>query len=104
MKRHRERYLDKYGFVPAYTTNFHMGPVITSEIGDIKRKIVYNGDVLYKLAQIEKIGKKHSQPLLISKELKDELPLSKIYQYEKCDLNSNGKSEVDCYTIKEMPE
>ena len=104
MKKHRERYLEKYGFIPAYTTYFHMGQVITSEIGDIKRKIIYNGDVLYKLAQIEKTGKKYSKPLLISKELKDELRLPKIYQYEKCDLDGNGKSETDCYTIKEIPE
>lgn len=104
MKRHRDRYLEKYGFIPAYTAYFHMGTVITSEIGDIKRQITYSGDVLYKLAQIEKIGKKYSEPLLISKELKDELTLPKIYQYEKCDLVGNGKSEVDCYTIKEIPE
>ena len=104
MKHLRERYLEKYGFIPVYTTYFHMGSVITSEIGDIKRKIVYNGDVLYKLAQIEKIGKKYSEPLLISKELKEELTLPEIYQYEKCDLVGNGKSEVDCYTIKDLSE
>ena len=104
MKHLRERYLEKYGFIPVYTTYFHMGSVITSEIGDIKRKIVYNGDVLYKLAQIEKIGKKYSEPLLISKELKDELTLPEIYQYEKCDLVGNGKSELDCYTIKDLSE
>ena len=102
MKHLRERYLDKYGFIPVYTAYFHMGSVITSEIGDIKRKIVYNGDVLYKLAQIEKIGKKYSEPLLISRELKDELTLPEIYQYEKCDLVGNGKSELDCYTIKDL--
>lgn len=104
MKRHKERYLEKYGFVPAYTAYYHMGPVITSEIGDIKRQIIYNGDVLYKLAQIEKTGKKYSRPLLISRELKEELPLPKIYQYEKCDANGNSKSETECYTIKEILE
>ena len=104
MKLHRERYLAKYGFVPAYTTYYHLGAVITSEIGDIKRQIIYNGDVLYKLAQIEKIGKKYSKSILISKELKEALQLPETYRYEKCDFTGNSISEIDCYTIKEIRE
>lgn len=99
-----DRYLQDYGFSPEYKCFIHAGTVITSEIGDIKRQIIYNGDVLYKLAEMEKNGKKYSHSLLISSELKDELTLPVNYQFEKCAIDIDNKSKMDCYTITEIQE
>lgn len=104
MEVQKEQYLLRFGFIPEYTFFIHVGKVITSEIGDIKRQIIYNGDVLYKLADMEKTGKKYSVPILVSGALKEMLELPVSYQYEKCSLNINEHSEIDCYTIKKIQE
>jgi adenylate cyclase len=97
-----DRYLKDFGFVPEYKCFVHAGTVITSEIGDIKRQILYNGDALYKLAEMEKYGKKYPHSLLISSELKHELELPVNYQYDKCTMDIDNKPQTDCYTITEI--
>lgn len=49
----KQHYLDEYGVVPEYKAGAHLGEVITAEIGDLKKEIVYNGDVLNTAARIQ---------------------------------------------------
>ncbi|MDO1451979.1 adenylate/guanylate cyclase domain-containing protein [Rhodocytophaga aerolata] len=42
----KEKYLKKYGLQPEFKAGLHCGKVISAQIGDLKREIVYNGDVL----------------------------------------------------------
>ena len=49
----RARYLERYGVVPAFKAGLHGGPVVTAEIGDIKKDIVYSGDTVNTAARVE---------------------------------------------------
>jgi len=42
----KQRYLDRFGVVPEYKAGVHVGEVMTAEIGDLKRGLIFNGDVL----------------------------------------------------------
>ena len=49
----RERYRERYGIVPAFKAGLHGGPVVTAEIGDIKKDIVHSGDTVNIAARVE---------------------------------------------------
>src|SRR5262245_15993494 len=42
----KDRYLARYGIVPEFKAGLHGGPVVTAEIGDIKKDIVHSGDTV----------------------------------------------------------
>lgn len=76
-------YEKKYGVVPEFKAGLHFGEVISAQIGDIKREIVYNGDVLNTAARIQEQCNKLKRELLISGALLSEMEISKTYQSEK---------------------
>src|SRR6202023_708177 len=47
----------EFGVVPRIRGSLHFGPVIVGEIGDIKRAIVFNGDVMNTAARLEEINR-----------------------------------------------
>src|SRR6202140_155017 len=47
----------EFGVVPRIRGSLHFGPVIVGEIGDIKRAIVFNGDVMNTAARIEELSR-----------------------------------------------
>jgi adenylate cyclase len=47
----------EYGTVPRIRGSLHFGPVIIGEIGDIKRAIVFNGDVMNTAARLEELSR-----------------------------------------------
>jgi len=49
----KDRYLARYGVVPGFKVGLHGGPVVTAEIGDIKKDIVHSGDTVNTAARIE---------------------------------------------------
>ena len=53
-----------------------IGKVIVGQIGDLKREIVYNGDVLNTTSRIQDLCNKYNQELLVSKTLLSQLKLS----------------------------
>ena len=46
----------EFGIVPRIRGSLHFGPVIVGEIGDIKRAIVFNGDVMNTAARLEELS------------------------------------------------
>lgn len=76
-------YLQKYGEVPSFKAGLHFGEVITAQIGDIKKEIVYNGDVLNTSARIQEQCNTLNRELLISGALLDQLEIKKDYRIEK---------------------
>src|SRR5678815_1062717 len=44
--RNSENYFKNFGVKPEFKAGLHFGKVISAQIGDIKREIVYNGDCL----------------------------------------------------------
>jgi adenylate cyclase len=53
IERKKQSYLDRFGVVPEYKAGVHMGEVVIAEIGDLKRALVFNGDVLNTGARIQ---------------------------------------------------
>ena len=51
------QFQQEYGVVPRIRGSLHFGPVIVGEIGDVKRAIVFNGDVMNTTARLEELSR-----------------------------------------------
>jgi adenylate cyclase len=98
----RRYYRKKYGDIPYFKAGLHFGKVISAQIGDIKREIVYNGDVLNTSARIQEQCNKVNRELLISGILLNQLDIKKEYRVEKIDtVKLRGKeSTIELFDIK----
>lgn len=100
----REKYIRKYGFVPAFNAALHCGEVIKGEIGYIKTEIVYHGDVLNSTSRILGACEMLKEELLISEKLLNQIELPHLYAFEECgDINLKGKKDpMALYALKEV--
>jgi adenylate cyclase len=57
----------EFGAMPRIRGSLHFGPVIVGEIGDIKRAIVFNGDVMNTAARLEELSRKVDGGFLASR-------------------------------------
>ncbi len=87
-------YLDQYGIVPEYKAGAHIGEVITAEIGDLKKEIVYNGDVLNTAARIQSMCNDLGRRFVASKRLIQALVLPEGLSTEELGpVTLRGKAE-----------
>ena len=70
-----ERYVTRYGTVPDFKAGLHTGEVIAAEIGDLKKEIAFNGEVLNVTARIRGECNRLGRRLLASRSLLDGLDL-----------------------------
>jgi len=75
IEKKRQSYLDRFGVAPEYKAGVHMGEVVAAEIGDLKRALVFNGDVLNTGARIQAECSRLGRRLLSSAALFDRLTL-----------------------------
>ncbi len=73
--RNSPNYLARYGLIPEYKAGLHCGEVISAEIGDLKRDLIYNGDVLNTTARIQSECNRFNARLLASSVLFEQLVL-----------------------------
>ena len=57
LARARGQFEHEFGAVPRIRGSLHFGPVIIGEIGDVKRAIVFNGDVMNTTARLEELSR-----------------------------------------------
>jgi adenylate cyclase len=57
----------EFGATPGIRGSLHFGPVIVGEIGDVKRAIVFNGDVMNTAARLEELSRKVDGGFLASR-------------------------------------
>lgn len=97
----RKHYRKKYGVMPEFKAGIHIGKVISAQIGDIKREIVYNGDVLNTSARIQEQCNVFKRELLISGILLKELNIENEYSAEKVDtIKLRGKENaIELYSL-----
>jgi adenylate cyclase len=57
----------EFGVVPRIRGSLHFGPVIVGEIGDVKRAIVFNGDVMNTTARLEELSRNVNGGFLASR-------------------------------------
>ena len=102
IKRAEKHFIQKYKYIPEFKAGLHCGKVISAQIGDIKREIVYNGDVLNTTSRIQGLCNKYNCELLLSGKLNSMLNLGARYSLTKIgDTVIEGKREhIDLYGIK----
>ena len=100
----RKYYRDKYGDIPDFKAGLHFGEVISAQIGDIKREIVYNGDVLNTSARIQEQCNKLNRELLISGILLNRLDIKNEYRAERIDtIKLRGKeSSLELFSLMQF--
>jgi adenylate cyclase len=57
----------EFGVAPRIRGSLHFGPVIIGEIGDVKRAIVFNGDVMNTAARLEELSRQVDGGFLASR-------------------------------------
>jgi len=65
----KEKYLYKYGFFPRFKAGTHGGPITVTWVGDIKKEIIYIGDVVNTTARIQELCKNSDHEFLISEDV-----------------------------------
>lgn len=103
LRTRREHYLNTYGLVPAFSTSAHCGEVMIGEIGDVKSQIVYMGDAIAELSDMEKVpvdsGLKN--PLVVSQVLLDHVKLPALYQRHELDKGLTDSPDIRIFTLTE---
>jgi adenylate cyclase len=85
----KDRYLARYGIVPEFKAGLHGGPVVTAEIGDIKKDIVHSGDTVNTAARVEAQCRPLERRVLVSAAL-----LSQCQVPEELELEDMGEREL----------
>jgi adenylate cyclase len=77
MSRLQSKYEKKYGYCPKFRAGTHGGNVTVTWVGEIKKEILFLGDVLNTTSRIQEASKRLSKDFLISEEL--------LHDFEKFD-------------------
>jgi adenylate cyclase len=103
LERHSDNYMKEFGVRPQFKAGLHFGKVICAQIGDLKREIVYNGDVLNTTARIQSECNTYQRDCLVSGQLIKRLGESNEFTWDKIgSVTLRGKeSEVDLFSVKE---
>jgi adenylate cyclase len=67
LSRASSQFEREFGVAPRIRGSLHFGPVIIGEIGDIKRAIVFNGDVMNTAARLEELSRNVEGGFLVSR-------------------------------------
>lgn len=104
LRRNGDKYHKKYGVKPEFKAGLHFGKVISAQIGDLKREIVYNGDVLNTAARIQDECNKYKRDFLISGTLMRRLDQQNGFRCESVDtVTLSGKeTEVELFSIADL--
>ncbi len=96
-------YKSEYGVVPMFKCGCHMGKVVMTEIGRIKREIAFHGDVMNTAARIQSRCNSLNQKFLLSEELYASLKHDSSFQFEFVgeEILKGKKNNVNIYGVKE---
>jgi len=99
--RNSENYLKNFGVKPEFKAGLHFGKVISAQIGDLKREIVYNGDVLNTTSRIQNECNKYQRNCLVSGTLMNRLKGINGFQWERIDaVTLRGKeTELELFSV-----
>lgn len=75
VERSAARYARDFGVVPAFRGGLHGGPVTAGELGDLRRQIVFVGDILNTAARLEEYAKRSGLALVASGAVLERLAL-----------------------------
>ena len=97
----KDKYLTRYGVYPEFKAGLHGGKVVATWIGDIKKEIVYHGDVLNTASRLESECNRYNESLLISEFILNNVELPKYLEAEfKDELQLRGKkNKIKIYSL-----
>ena len=101
LEKNNESYLKNFGVRPQFKAGLHFGKVISAQIGDLKREIVYNGDVVNTTARIQSECNTYQRDCLVSGALRDRLKDLNGFRWEKIGaVTFRGKeTQVELYSV-----
>lgn len=101
LEEKQDWFLKNFGLYPSFKAGFHHGAVTTGEIGNVKKEIIFTGDVLNATARIQSLCNHYDVDIIISGDLLNILELE--FNFQSISLGENelrGKSEsMELYTI-----
>ena len=102
--RNSENYIKRFGVKPEFKAGLHFGKVVSAQIGDLKREIVYNGDVLNTTSRIQNECNKYHRNCLVSGLLRDRLQQMNGFQWERiAAVTLRGKeTEVELFSVVDV--
>jgi adenylate cyclase len=101
IKNQMTKYNDKFGLLPEFKAGFHLGKVITGEIGVSKKEIIFTGDVLNTSARIQGLCNDYKVDILISAPLMEKIDLHAQFQVKSLGENElRGRGEkIALFTV-----
>jgi len=101
LKKQAVKYNDKFGLLPEFKGALHLGKVTTGEIGEIKKEIIFTGDVLNTTSRIQGLCNSYEVDLLISGDLVKRINHHSPYRFTSLgDTELRGREErVELFTI-----
>ena len=105
LARRASDYQREFGATVAVRAGLHCGPVVTGEMGSVKREIVFLGDTVNTAARIQELCRQTGDRVIASAELIDRLELpAGIAKRSLGDLRLRGKGEdLALYALIKTP-
>ena len=105
LARRAPDYTREFGAPVAVRAGLHCGPVVTGEMGSVKREIVFLGDTVNTAARIQELCRETGDRVLASAELIDRLELpAGIVKRSLGDLRLRGKgADLALYALTKTP-
>lgn len=101
--RRADHYQNRYGMVPEFKAGAHCGPVVATEVGEIKSEIVYHGDTLNTAARIQGLCGELGRRLLVSSELASRLRGCEFEALGEFTLKGKRELVVICAPLNHHP-
>src|ERR1700678_2109947 len=106
LARRAADYRREFGAAIAVRAGLHCGPVVTGEMGSVKREIVFLGDTVNTAARIQDLCRETGDRVLASADLIDRLQLPRgIVKRSLGDLRLRGKgADLALYALTKTPQ
>jgi adenylate cyclase len=103
IRERRDEYERTYGVSPRFSAGIHCGNVVIGEMGDYKREVAFLGDVVNTTSRIQSECKARSRCLIISGDLKNEIPSDRSSAYAFEGLGAialrGKKREIELFSV-----
>jgi adenylate cyclase len=106
LARRAPDYSREFGATVTVRAGLHCGPVVTGEMGSVKREIVFLGDTVNTAARIQELCRETGDRVLASADLIDRLQLPRgIVKRSLGDLRLRGKgADLALYALTKTPQ
>jgi adenylate cyclase len=105
LARHAPDYRREFGVAVAVRAGLHCGPVVTGEMGSVRKEIVFLGDTVNTTARIQELCRQTGDRVIASADLIDRLELpTGVVKRSLGDLRLRGKgADLALYALTKTP-